>query len=63
MALSGFCHDVGRAAGANLVGDAAKGIPRYLVTMTLAPLSDVVVPTTGPESTVTVGVTALVGAV
>jgi len=45
------------------VGDAANGIPRYLVTEALAPLSEVAVPTTKPESTVTVGPAALVGAV
>lgn len=42
-------------AGAKRTGEAAKGMPKYLSTVALAPGGDVVVPTTGPESMVTEG--------
>ena len=45
--------------GAKRVGDAANGIPRYLSTVTVAPASSVGVPTTAPESIVTVGAAEL----
>lgn len=55
MAWKGSFQGVGLVAGAKRIGEAAKGIPRYLFTVALAPGGDVVRPTTGPESMLTEG--------
>ena len=58
-AFNGFDHDAGGAGGENRTGgDAANGMPRYLLTATVAEGRIVVVPTITPDATVTVGSTA-----
>lgn len=55
MAWYADFHAVGFTGGAKRVGEAANGMPRYLFTVTVALASSVAVPTTAPESMVTVG--------